>query len=114
MKIEFKTLDKNLNVSDYAIREVTESFHGAESPSKYTHFQALISGKGISRSSTINYLFKYYGENNQFLGLDEGNAWIRDRVPFALSAHITIPDNTAKTEVQLHAKKDYMQYIGWL
>ena len=115
MDIEFKGLDESLSISDYAIREVTQSFGSVDvPPKKQTHFQALISGSSISKNSIINCLFKYYGENNQFLGLDKQDIWVQEKQPIALSVNITIPDGTVKSEVQFEVRKDFGRYLGWL
>jgi len=115
MDIKFEGLDESIKISEYAIREVTESCSHSESPpTKRTRFQALISGKKLSKHSTINCLFKYYGENNQFLGLDTENIWIQEKQPIALSMAITIPDDTVKSEVQFKLRKDFGVYFAWL
>ena len=115
MDVEFKGLDESLSISDYAIREVTQSFGGVDvPPKKQTHFQALISGSSISKNSIINCLFKYYGKNNQFLGLDMQDIWVQEKQPIALSVNITIPDGTVKSEVQFEVRKDFGRYLGWL
>ena len=115
MDIEFKGLDETLNISDHTIREVTESFGSSDvPPKKQTHFQALITGSRISKNSIINCLFKYYGEDNQFLGLDKQDVWVQEKQPIALSINITIPDGTVRSEIQFDIRKDFGIYLAWL
>ncbi|MEA2048919.1 MAG: hypothetical protein U9O64_10810 [Campylobacterota bacterium] len=115
MDIEFKGLDETLKISDHTVREVTEPFGSADvKPKTQTHFQALISGSSISKNSIINCLFKYYGKDNQFLGLDKQDIWVQEKQPIALSVNITIPDGTVKSEIQFEVRKDFGIYLGWL
>ena len=114
MDIEFKGLNETLEISDYAIREVTESYTRDNESKKNTHFQALLSGSSISKNSIINCLFKYYGEDNNFLGLDKQDVWVQEKQPIALSVNVTIPDDTVKTEIQFEVRKDFAIYLGWL
>jgi hypothetical protein len=114
MDIEFKGLDESIQISDYAIREVTESYQSETVPMKQTHFQALISGSRISKNSIISCLIKYYGEDGHFLGLDKQDIWVQEKQPFALSMRITIPDGTVKSKVEFQVRKDFGVYLGFL
>ncbi len=114
MNIEFKGLDETLSISDYAIREVTESYHSETAPIKQKHFQALVSGSSISKNSIINCLIKYYGENDKFLGLDKQDIWVQEKQPIALSVRVTIPDGAVRSEIQLEVRQNFSIYLGWL
>ena len=112
MDIEFKGLDGSLRIDEYAIREVTESFGNvAIPPQQQTRFQALVSGKGISKKRIVC-LLKYYDKNNQFLGLDKQEIRMQGKQPVALSVNITVPDGTAKIEIHFELKRDFETYLN--
>ena len=97
MEIVFKHLD-GLEIEEYAIREMTN---------KDTFFQALVSGKDISKNKIIHFLAKYYDKDKNFLGLDETDIWIKSKSKtVAINAEITIPDNTKLVNIEFENKKD--------
>ena len=105
MEIVFKNLD-GLEIEEYAIREMTN---------KHTSFQALVSGKDISKNKIIHFLAKYYDKDKNFLGLDETDIWIQSKSnTVAINAEITIPDNTKLVNIEFENKKDFAMYISWL
>ena len=105
MEIVFKHLD-GLEIEEYAIREMKN---------KHTSFQALVSGKDISKNKIIHFLAKYYDKDKNFLGLDETDIWIQSKSKtVAINAEITIPDNVKLVNIEFENKKDFAMYIGWL
>ena len=114
MEIVFKNLD-GLDVEEYAIREMVDSYANDKTTNKYTSFQALVSGKDISKNTIIHFLAKYYDKDKNFLGLDETDIWIQSkRNPVTVNAKVTIPNNTKTVEIELENKKDFGIYISWL
>jgi len=105
MEIKFKKLD-GLEIEEYTIRKVTN---------KQTAFQALVSGKNISKNTIINFFIKYYDKDKKFLGFNEQDIWIRsNRRPVSINANVKIPDNTKFAEIEFENKKDFSSYLGWL
>jgi len=114
MKIIFKNLD-SLEIEEYAIREMTDSYAKDITTNKYTSFQALVSGKDISKNSIIHFLAKYYDKDRNFLGLDETDIWIQSkRNPISINAKVTIPDSTETVDIEFENKKDFGIYMSWL
>ena len=114
MEIKFKNLD-GLEIKEYAIREMIDTYSDNKITNKYTAFQALVSGKDISKNSIIHFLSKYYDKDRNFLGLDESDIWIQNkRNPVSINAKVTIPDNTETVDIEFENKKDFGIYISWL
>ena len=114
MDIKFKNLD-GLEIEEYAIREMIDTYPDSRTTSEYTAFQALVSGKDISKNTIIHFLAKYYDEDGNFLGLDETDVWIQSkRNPVSINAKVMIPDNTETVDIELENKKDFSIYMSWL
>ncbi len=112
MNIEFIKNNDNIDITDYIIRDVTTSNYYSEPTKKETHFQALLSGKDSSKNKIVDLLFKYYDENNNFLGLDKKEEWIKGKKPFALSIPVTIPDNAVRAEIDININTNYEMYLS--
>jgi len=121
MEIKFKNLG-GLEIEEYVIRDMVDTYtHKLDptsynkSPEKYTAFQALVSGKNISKNTIIHFLAKYYDKDRIFLGLDEQDIWIQSKHnPVSINAKVTIPDNIEYVEIEFENKKDFSSYLGWL
>ncbi len=114
MDIKFKNLD-GLEIEEYAIREMTDTYPDSRTTSKYTAFQALISGKNISKNRVVHFFAKYYDRDRNFLGLDEHDILIRNKhKPVAINAKVAIPEKVEIVEIELESRIDYGMYIGWL
>ena len=114
MEIIFKKLD-GLKIEEYTIREMTDSYSDCEGKRQYTAFQAIVSGKDISKNSIIHFFSKYYDKDRIFLGSDNGDIWVQGkRNSVSISTKVTIPDNTTIVEIEFENRKDFAAYIGWL
>ena len=114
MDIKFRNLD-GLEIEEYAIREMTDTYSDDRTTGKHTAFQALISGKNISKNRVVHFFAKYYDKDRNFLGLDEQDIWIRNKYkPVAINAKVTIPEKVEIVEIELESKIDYGIYIGGL